>query len=226
MDQEKIGRFIAQCRKEQNLTQVELAEILNISDRSISKWENGKCMPDLSLFKPLCEHLGITINELLSGERLDSEVYQQKWEENMIINMSVLKKRMRKWIHKLFISSMTVIMTIIAILIGFMGYTEYQNHEIKLAKEKINIDICKEANNRIRITLSTKDGTPAHLSATETPDENRASLYLYRTRKENKDLKLLSTVGEPMVSISPTITKVYYGQELIWDDSTKLKYCE
>ena len=68
MDQEKIGKFIAKLRKEKKLSQKELAEKLGVSDRSISNWENGKNMPDLSLFKPLCEELGISINELMNGK--------------------------------------------------------------------------------------------------------------------------------------------------------------
>ena len=70
MNQEKIGKFIAQCRKKNKLTQQELAEKLGVTDRSVSNWENGKNMPDLSLFKPLCKEFNITINELLSGQKL------------------------------------------------------------------------------------------------------------------------------------------------------------
>ena len=70
MDQEKVGKFIAEQRKKQKLTQEELASKLGVSNRSISNWENGKNMPDLSLFKPLCEILDISINELLSGEKI------------------------------------------------------------------------------------------------------------------------------------------------------------
>lgn len=69
MDQVKIGRFIAELRKEHNMTQMNLAEKLGITDRAISKWENGRGLPDVSLMKPLCEVLGITVSELLSGER-------------------------------------------------------------------------------------------------------------------------------------------------------------
>ena len=71
MNQIKIGKFIASQRKKNNLTQKELASRLGVSDRSISKWENGICMPDLSLFEPLCKELNITYNELLSGEKND-----------------------------------------------------------------------------------------------------------------------------------------------------------
>lgn len=68
MNQTEIGKFIARCRKEKKLTQAQLAEKLNITDRAVSKWETGKSMPDSSIMLELCEILGITVNELLSGE--------------------------------------------------------------------------------------------------------------------------------------------------------------
>ena len=68
MDQIKIGRFIAECRKKQNLTQMQLAEELEITDRAVSKWENGKSMPDSSIMLDLCRLLKISINDLLNGE--------------------------------------------------------------------------------------------------------------------------------------------------------------
>ncbi|MBQ8572260.1 MAG: helix-turn-helix transcriptional regulator, partial [Ruminococcus sp.] len=68
MDQIKIGKFISKCRKEKNLTQMQLAEKLGITDRAISKWETGKSLPDSSIMLELCEMLGITVNDLLSGE--------------------------------------------------------------------------------------------------------------------------------------------------------------
>ena len=84
MDQEKIGRFIAERRKDCHLTQEELAEKLNVNSRSISRWENGKCMPDMSMYNSICEVLGISINEFLSGEKLKKDEYQDKFEKNMI----------------------------------------------------------------------------------------------------------------------------------------------
>ena len=69
MDQQKIGRFISQCRKEKSLTQEQLAQTLGISNRSVSRWENGNNLPDVSLFQPLCDTLDITLEELLDGER-------------------------------------------------------------------------------------------------------------------------------------------------------------
>ena len=81
MDQVKIGKFIAECRKRNNLTQMQLAEKLNITDRAISKWENGKAMPDSSIMLDLCQELKINVNELLSGEVIKMENYNEKAEE-------------------------------------------------------------------------------------------------------------------------------------------------
>ena len=93
MNQEKIGKFILDCRKKKNMTQSELAEKLGVSDRTIGNWENGRNMPDLSLFKPLCDELGITINELLSGENIKKEKYQEKFEENIINTIDYSTKK-------------------------------------------------------------------------------------------------------------------------------------
>lgn len=84
MDQIKIGKFIAECRKKNNLIQMQLAEKLNITDRVISKWENGKGMPDSSIMLDLCSELKISVNELLSGEVLEVNNYNEKLEQNLI----------------------------------------------------------------------------------------------------------------------------------------------
>ena len=84
MDQIKIGKFIAECRKNNNLTQMQLAEKLNITDRAISKWENGKSMPDSSIMLDLCNELKISVNELLSGEVVKMEDYKKQAEENLL----------------------------------------------------------------------------------------------------------------------------------------------
>jgi transcriptional regulator with XRE-family HTH domain len=90
MNQEKIGRFIASCRKEQGLTQARLAERLGITDRAVSKWENGKSLPDASIMLELCDLLKITVNELLSGERLDMDDYRKMAEENIVPSMKAV----------------------------------------------------------------------------------------------------------------------------------------
>ena len=84
MDQIRSGRFIAEERKKKGYTQRQLAEKLNISDKTISKWECGNGFPEVSLLLPLCEELGITVNDLLSGELVSGEDYQKKAEDNMV----------------------------------------------------------------------------------------------------------------------------------------------
>ena len=84
MDQIKIGKFIAECRKKNNLTQMQLAEKLNITDRAISKWENGKSMPDSSIMLELCNELKISVNELFSGEMIEMKDYNQIAEKNLL----------------------------------------------------------------------------------------------------------------------------------------------
>ena len=84
MDQNKTGKFIAQMRRTQNLTQRQLADQLAISDKTVSKWECGKGLPEVSLMLPLCEILQITVNDLLSGEKVAAGEYQKKAEENMM----------------------------------------------------------------------------------------------------------------------------------------------
>jgi len=84
MDQIKIGKFISFMRKEKNMTQSELAEKLNITDRAISKWENGVCLPDANNIPDLCKILDITINDLFSGEVVDMKDNEKKLEKNLL----------------------------------------------------------------------------------------------------------------------------------------------
>ena len=84
MEQVKIGKFIAECRKKENLTQVQLAEKLNITDRAVSKWETGKAMPDSSIMLALCDVLKITVNDLLSGEVVTMENYNKELENKLL----------------------------------------------------------------------------------------------------------------------------------------------
>ena len=92
MDQIKIGKFIAKCRKEKNLTQMQLAEKLGITDRAISKWETGKSLPDSSIMLELCQELGITVNDLLSGEVVTMSNYDEKLERNLILMVKEKEK--------------------------------------------------------------------------------------------------------------------------------------
>ena len=105
MDQIKIGKFIAECRKKNNLTQMQLAEKLNITDRAISKWENGKAMPDSSIMLDLCNELKISVNELLSGEMISMGNTSEKQEQLLL---DIAKEVEQK--NKIIWTSMWVIM--------------------------------------------------------------------------------------------------------------------
>ncbi len=158
MNQEKIGKFIAECRKKQKLTQQELAEKLGVSDKSISRWENGRTMPDLSLFKPLCNELNITLNDLMSGEKVSKEIYQEKFEENIVNTINYSTKKLTKYhqclsliliIFGLFISisaimifknesSWSSIYSVFGIIIFLIGITKI-SHPLKWYKRLIII---------------------------------------------------------------------------------------
>lgn len=111
MDQEKIGRFIAKLRKQKNMTQQELADKLGVTDRAVGNWENGRRLPDYSLLKDLCSALNITVNELLSGEEINKDIYMEKSEENLINLRRQIDKR-----KKIFKIISNVIFVIIAFL--------------------------------------------------------------------------------------------------------------
>ena len=93
MDNIKIGKYIAENRKKKNMTQEQLAEKIGVTSKTISRWENGNYMPDISLLKPLSEELDITLNDLLSGEKVEKEKYQEKLEENIINTIDYSNKK-------------------------------------------------------------------------------------------------------------------------------------
>ena len=107
MNQIKIGKFIAECRKQKNLTQMQLSEKLGITDKAVSKWERGVAMPDTSIMLELCDILGISVNELLCGEKIDMENNNQK-NEQLLLDMAKELEKKNKTVWK----SMWVIMII------------------------------------------------------------------------------------------------------------------
>lgn len=126
MNQVKIGRFIAECRKEKQMTQAQLAEKLNVTDKAISKWETGKGMPDSSIMLELCGLLGISVNELLSGEVLSMENYKVKAEENLM-ELQEKRSKAEKGFKKLSIV-LAIIVIISAIVHGLINYYFPENH--------------------------------------------------------------------------------------------------
>jgi len=114
MDQIKIGGFIAECRKKANLTQMQLAEKLDITDKAVSKWERGITMPDTSIMLELCEILDISVNELLSGEKINMENNNQKNEQLLLEMANELEKK-----NKTIWNAMWAIMAVS--IIGLIG---------------------------------------------------------------------------------------------------------
>lgn len=130
MNQEKIGKFILKLRKEKNMTQSELASRINVTDRAVSKWENGRGMPELSLMKPLCNELGITINELLNGDRITDETYQEKLEENMISTIDYKDKNAQLNYRKSTIFlTLLIILAIVTTSMFLIDIRRMINHE-------------------------------------------------------------------------------------------------
>ena len=115
MDQIKIGKFIAEERHKKGYTQKQLAEILKISNKTISKWECGNGFPEISLLLPLCQELDISVNELLSGERLSEIDYKKKAEENMV-NFIQEKEENRKKMKLTTITGFIAIVSFITII--------------------------------------------------------------------------------------------------------------
>lgn len=109
MDQIKIGKFIADERKRKGYTQKQLSEKLKISDKTISKWERGNGFPEVSLLLPLCNELEITVNELLSGERVSEEDYRKKAEENMVNLVREAQESKKKIILSVMVAGLTII---------------------------------------------------------------------------------------------------------------------
>ena len=124
MDQMKIGKFIAEQRKSNGLTQSQLAEKLFVTDRAVSKWECGKSMPDSSIMLQLCEVLKITVNELLTGEKIDMEKYNEQAEVNLIEITKQKEESDRRLLNIEIVIGLTGTITLIALLfIGIFGYT-------------------------------------------------------------------------------------------------------
>jgi len=140
MDTKKIGRFIAENRKEKNLTQKELAEKLGVSDKTVSRWENGNYMPDLALLQPLSEELGISLNELLSGEHIEKEHVAEKAEASLANTLEYSDRKIKKSKLKIYLSVTGVLLglTLIWMLLNmvFFAETPYQNGDVSKWEEQ------------------------------------------------------------------------------------------
>ena len=219
MNQEKIGKFIAECRKKQKLTQEQLAEKLGVTDRAVSNWENGKNMPDLSMFKLLCDELNISINELMSGEELDESRYIKKLEENiitMVNNIETKKKRKLKWA------------LIILLIVAIFGWLFYNFYLIDI-KYDSRVSGCNIENDILNIYVKGQSVWNTDFVIKEINNEDiylvHSTLNVYNKRRSNWDYsqsmaKLLA--GEEIIygsfhniELDNKKVKVYYTDERI-----------
>ena len=135
MDQLKIGQFIAVCRKKENLTQMQLAEKLNITDRAVSKWETGKAMPDSSIMLALCAVLKISVNDLLCGEVVTMEHYNKELENNLLEAMRQKEESDKRLLRMELVLGICCILPLIAsaIIVGLVPMAEWIATAIILA---------------------------------------------------------------------------------------------
>lgn len=125
MNQEKIGKFISKCRKDKNITQEELAEKLSVSNKTVSRWENGVNMPDYSVLKDLCNILDIDINELLSGEKDNKETIENL---DMILKEYYKMKKQKEKLKKIIIIGGVILYPILVLIVTiFMLVNSYNN---------------------------------------------------------------------------------------------------
>lgn len=129
MNPDKLGLFIAKLRKEKNMTQKELAEKLGVTDRAVSNWENGRRLPDVSLYKEICDILGITLNEFFAGEKIKEEDFKNVADNNLLSALEnsifTLKDKVdffkRKWQHDHFFElTITMLIIVFFIIFGFI----------------------------------------------------------------------------------------------------------
>ncbi|MBO5095719.1 MAG: helix-turn-helix transcriptional regulator [Bacilli bacterium] len=153
MNQVKIGKFIADKRKEKKLTQQQLAEKLGVSDRAISNWENGKNMPDISLFPIISKELDVTVNDLMSGEKVDKKEYQEKFEENIIYTIDKTVKKENKFLK-------IILWTIFSFVFLFVMYISIESiymhsnmDSTPLIKKSYSVDIHADDNEFFEQTI-------------------------------------------------------------------------
>ncbi len=135
MDQIQIGKLIAECRKNKKMTQAQLAKLLGVTDKSVSKWENGICLPDVSLYKDICELLGITLNEFFAGMRLSDETFKEIADENLFSALEnsifTLKDKIdffkKKWEREhFFVLILGMLIIVFFIIYGFIKDNGFQ----------------------------------------------------------------------------------------------------
>ena len=197
MDLIKIGKYIAFKRKEQGLTQKQLAEKLNMSDKSVSKWERGICLPDVSVYLELCKILDISINEFLAGEDIPKETIEQKAEEN-IIQITKDNKNKQKYLKK-------IIRLLIVMLIVFIFITSIFIYK-KLTQPQNYIEPYLEKSTEMQTAnmLSNHPGDILLFHYNSKKDFDSLTMYLtqYQKGKKISDKEICTFYNNPSKGIN------------------------
>lgn len=154
MDQVKIGKYIAGKRKDLGYTQIQLAEKLGMSDKSVSKWERGVCLPDVSVYESLCKELGISLNEFLAGEDIEAEKVVKKSEENLINAFGFLKKKSCNF-KKIIAVFIALIILLVGLFVEFLYSEEYflRNYIVAYPEESAEQEVARLLSGRESIGL-------------------------------------------------------------------------
>lgn len=182
MNQEKIGNYISKKRKEKKLTQEQLAEKLGVTNRAVSNWENGKNMPDLSLFKPLCDELDISINELMSGEEIDDKHYINTLEENIVSMVSDLEKnKKKKW-------KIIIILILLLLVLFIGGRIFYMNYEINMRYDE-RVMTCEIIDGNIQYSIKGQSVINSYHTCRKLNNKNicffNSKIWLENKRRSN-----------------------------------------
>ena len=211
MNQERIGKFIAELRKEKNLTQEELATKLGITKNAVSKWERGLSMMDVSLLKPVCEILGISIVELLNGEKIKDDDINHKAEDTIKNTIEYSNKKIKVNRIKNIICTLIVI---ILLCVGiFFGYKLLLLYKYTLKRPDNVSDIVKGLKNQKEIKIHKRT----------IQEDDYFYVENFRIRNDFEDYKLTNTVGKNMAIRSYTYKSDNYGITIgIGNDSLTL----
>ncbi len=225
MNQEQIGKFIAKSRKKQHLTQIELADRLGVTDKSVSRWENGKTMPDVALIQQLCQELKITVTELLNGEELSQAEYQDVIEKNML-KLVKDKNNQKNKFHKLIFITLTLIIILTISLIMLFNYIK---NYMSVAKTfELNFGIILPSDFQEEYYIDT--GPSFHGDGERYSVFTGNSFLTALTEEKNEDLE--QTITELVKKLNiPKKEQINFQHKYAWvkitkkDDERNYLYC-
>jgi Predicted transcriptional regulators len=219
MNQENIGKFISELRKKNKMTQQELGEKLGVTDRTVSRWETGKYMPDLSLFPQLSTLLGVSCNDLMSGQIVDKKEYQEEFEKNIIESISKVDKSNKK----VNIFSYIFIGVLSLLILWFLGYIFYCNYEFEQQYDSKNMSILKENDENLTFWSSSNGNVKILLMKYKDNDLEQGLIFLYYVKTLEQYHMDKRNLSQPGNSID-LIDKYTNGTGIIINDNMPNNY--